>query len=106
MARFDRHIFTCVHERDEADARGCCAERGGRDVAAWFKAEGKKRDWKGRIRANRAACLDACAFGPTVVVYPDQTWYSPTSQEDVRRICEEHIEGGVPVQDLLIPGLD
>lgn len=106
MARFERHIFTCTNERDAADARGCCADRGGDDVAAWFKAEGKRRNWKGRIRANRAACLDACEFGPVVVVYPDQVWYSPSTEDDVRRICEEHIEGGSVVQDLLVPGFD
>ncbi len=105
MPRFERHIFICTNERDDADSRGCCAARGGLDVAGWFKAEGKKRDWKGRVRANRAGCLDACEFGPVVVVYPDQVWYSPTTAEDVRRICDEHIEGGVVVQDLLTPGL-
>lgn len=79
--------------------------RGGADVHGWFKAEGKARDWKGRIRVNKSGCLDQCELGPVVVVYPDGVWYSPTSAEDVQRICEEHVEGGHVVEELVTPGL-
>ncbi len=105
MSVYERHVFVCVNERDESDARGCCMSRGGGDVHAWFKAEGKARDWKGRIRVNKAGCLDQCALGPVVVVYPDGAWYSPASAEDVHRICQEHVEGGRVVEELLTPGL-
>lgn len=106
MARFERHLFICINERDDCDARGCCAATGGKDVAAWFKAEGKARNWKGRVRANKAGCLDACEFGPVVVVYPEQVWYSPRTLEDVRTICDQHIDGGEVVEELVIPGLN
>ena len=106
MARFEHHVFTCINERDEADARGCCAACGGAEIAGWFKAEGKARDWKGRIRMNKAGCLDACELGPVVVVYPEGVWYTPRTREDVRRICDEHLDGGRVVEDLLTPGLN
>ena len=106
MARFERHLFICINERDDCDARGCCATTGGKEVASWFKAEGKARNWKGRVRANKAGCLDACEFGPVVVVYPEQVWYSPRTLEDVRTICDQHIDGGVVVDELVIPVLN
>ena len=106
MARFQHHIFTCTNTPDDADARGCCAGRGGEQVAAWFKAEAKARHWKGRVRTNTAGCLDACAFGPVVVVYPEQVWYSPRTREDVAAICTQHIEGGEPVVHLMLLGLE
>ncbi len=105
MSAYQHHVFTCTNERDEADARGCCAQRGGLEVAEWFKAEGKARGWKGRIRPNKAGCLDFCEFGPVVVVYPEGVWYSPRTREDVAAICDRHLEGGEIVQELLIPGL-
>ena len=105
MSVYDHHIFVCLHQRDESDGRGCCTARGGESVHRWFKAEGKRRDWKGRIRVNRSGCLDQCALGPTVVVYPEGVWYRPETAEDVRRICEEHIEGGHVVSELTTPGL-
>ncbi len=105
MTVYEHHLFVCVHERDDSDARGCCAASGGSDLAAWFKAEGKERGWKGRIRVNKSGCLDQCALGPVVVVYPEGVWYTPRDADEVRRICDEHIEGGQVVEDLLTPGL-
>ena len=106
MPVLDRHVFVCTNERDPSDARGCCAARGGDEVASWFKEEVHARGWRGRIRANKCGCLDQCALGPTVVVYPEGTWYSPRTREDVQAICERHLANGEVVEDLLIPGLD
>jgi (2Fe-2S) ferredoxin len=103
VQRFEHHIFVCQNVRDESDARGCCMARGGGPVLEWFKAEVHGRGWKSRMRVNKAGCLDACDFGPTVVVYPEGTWYSPRTQEDVRAICDRHLARGELVKELLIP---
>jgi (2Fe-2S) ferredoxin len=105
VAVYEHHVFVCLNERDEGDARGCCSACGGKEVHAWFKAASKARNWKGRIRVNKAGCLDQCEFGPTVVVYPEGVWYSLLREEDVLRICDEHLEGGHIVDDLRTPGL-
>jgi len=52
------------------------------------------------MRANAAGCLDQCAYGPTVVVYPEQVWYGGVSVGDVGEIIEQHLLGGVPVERL------
>ena len=100
---YEHHVFICINERDGSDGRGCCAERAGAEVHAWFKQEGKARDWKGRIRVNKAGCLDQCARGVTCVVYPDNVWYGGVTVDDVDEIVESHLEGGVPVERLVIP---
>ena len=38
MAKFEKHVFICVNRREDGDARGCCAARGGEDVAAATEA--------------------------------------------------------------------
>ena len=106
MPVFEHHVFVCLHERDESDGRGCCTARGSEDIHLWFKAEAKARDWKGRIRINRSGCLDQCELGPTVVVYPEGVWYRPETEEDVLRICDEHLARGRVVDALLTPGLN
>ena len=106
MASFERHIFVCINERTAEDPRGFCAAVGGAEVAAKMKITAYERGLKRVVRVNKSGCLDQCAFGPTVVVYPGGVWYSPQTQDEVHRICEEHIEGGVVVDDLLIPGLN
>jgi (2Fe-2S) ferredoxin len=103
MARFQRHVFICINERDASDARGCCAAKGSAEVAAAFKAGLYERGLKRIVRANKAGCLDQCARGVTVVVYPDAVWYGGVTLEDVDEIIEEHILGGRPVSRLIIP---
>ena len=44
--------------------------------------------------------LGPCEQGPTVVVYPDATWYSKVTEADVATIIDEHIQGGKPVAKL------
>jgi (2Fe-2S) ferredoxin len=36
-----------------------------------------------------------------VVVYPEDVWYGQVSPEAARRILDEHLVAGVPVEDLI-----
>lgn len=101
---FQRHIFVCTNRRPDDHPKGCCAAKGSEEVRELFKEELEKRGLKGRVRANAAGCLDQCAFGITVVVYPEAVWYARVKPEDVREIVDEHIVGGRPVERLLMPG--
>lgn len=102
MARFRRHVFVCENRRPEDDPRGCCACRGSLEVRAALKAEIGRRGLKGIVRANACGCLDACAYGPSLVVYPEGVWYGHVTPADVPEIVERHLIGGDPVERLLI----
>ncbi len=102
MPHFLHHIFVCENIRPADDLRGCCAAKGSAEIQAKFKEEIKKRGLKGVIRSNKSGCLDQCAKGPTVVVYPEGIWYGGVSANDVEEIMDSHIEGGRPVKRLLI----
>ena len=106
--RFSSHIFICENLRAEGDPKGSCARKGSPAIKAAMKDEIKKRTIagdieKGTVRANQAGCLDACEFGPSVVVYPEGIWYGGVTVEDVPEIVESHIIGGKPVERLMIP---
>ena len=103
MAKFQKHVFICVNDRDKDDPKGCCASKGGKDVAAAFKELLYKRGLKRIVRPNKALCLDQCAAGVTVVVYPEATWYGRVTVADVAQIVDEHIIGGKPVERLVLP---
>jgi (2Fe-2S) ferredoxin len=98
--RFRHHVFVCENRRREDDPRGSCAARGSEAVRDAFKVELARRGLKGVVRANGAGCLDACALGPTVVVYPEGVWYGHVRPEDVPEIVERHLLGGQPVERL------
>lgn len=97
---FDRHVFVCTNRRAPGDPKGCCAERGAEEVRETFKRLLKDRGISKRIRANAAGCLDQCARGVSVVVYPEQVWYGGVTPADVAEIVEQHLVGGVPVERL------
>lgn len=97
---FQKHVFVCTNRRPDGHPKGCCATKGGEEVRAAFKAELEKRGIKGQMRANAAGCLDTCAFGISVVVYPEGVWYGGVKVEDVPTIVEEHLLGGKPVERL------
>jgi (2Fe-2S) ferredoxin len=95
-----KHVFICINQREPGNPKGDCASKGGEAVREEFKRQLHERGLKGRMRANAAGCLDQCARGVTVVVYPEQVWYGGVRREDVAEIVEQHLIGGVPVDRL------
>ena len=102
MPGFKKHIFICINERSPDDPRGCCSAKGSKQIQEHFSAEVKKRGLKGVVRANKAGCLDHCANGPSVVVYPEGVWYTVRTIEDVNEIMDRHIEKGEVVERLFM----
>jgi (2Fe-2S) ferredoxin len=103
MPSFQRHVFVCVNERPADDPKGCCKAKGGVEVRDKLKAELKARGISKLVRANNAGCLDQCAQGVTVVVYPEQVWYGHVTVDDVTEIVDKHLVGGEPVERLMLP---
>ena len=68
-----------------------------------MKALVKERGLAGRVRINAAGCLDFCATGVSIVVYPENVWYGHVTLADVDEILESHIVGGRPVERLRLP---
>jgi (2Fe-2S) ferredoxin len=102
MPRFRHHVFVCENVRPADDPRGSCGCKGSAKIREALKAELKRRGLKGAVRANGAGCLDACAHGPSIVVYPEGVWYGGVRVEDVPEIVERHLVGGQPVDRLRI----
>jgi (2Fe-2S) ferredoxin len=104
MPPYQRHVFVCTNRRPPENPKGCCAQKGSEAVLERFKEELHQRGLKGRMRANAAGCLDACAFGTSVVVYPEGVWYGGVKVEDVVEIIESHLLGDTPVERLRMKG--
>jgi (2Fe-2S) ferredoxin len=102
MQGFKKHIFVCINERAQDDPRGCCSAKGSKQIQEHFSSEVKRRGLKGIVRANKAGCLDHCARGPSVVIYPEGVWYTVRTPGDADEIMERHIEKGEVVERLLM----
>ena len=95
-----RHVFVCTNERPATDPRGCCKARGSEEVLAALKKAVKDKGLAGKVRANSSGCLDGCAQGVSLVVYPDAVWYGKVTQADVEEIVASHLVQGRPVERL------
>ena len=92
---FQKHVFFCMNQRE--DGRPCCAERGAQAAQEHAKKRIKQLDLNGpgKIRINKAACLDRCDEGPVLVVYPQGTWYTYIDQSDIDEIID--VEMKLPI---------
>ncbi len=87
------HVMIC-------GGTGCTASGSG-PVAEAFEAEIDKAGLAGEVRVVRTGCFGLCELGPIVVVYPEGTFYSRITVDDVSLIVSEHLLKGRPVAKLM-----
>ncbi|MCH7627978.1 MULTISPECIES: (2Fe-2S) ferredoxin domain-containing protein [Novosphingobium] len=92
-----RHILLCAGP----DKDKCAPRAKGEESWAFLKkrlGELKLGGAQGVLR-NKVGCLRVCVAGPIAVVYPDEVWYHSCTPEVLERVLQEHVIGGVPVED-------
>lgn len=102
MSYYRRHVFFCTNLREDGSA--CCQRFDARNLRDYMKQRSKELGiaGPGGVRVNTAGCLDRCAEGPVMVVYPEAVWYTYLDQEDLDEIIREHLQNGRIVERLQI----
>ena len=104
MSHYQYHVFFCLNQREPGERQSCnsCgADKMWAYAKERVKALGLNGD--GKVRINKAGCLERCEEGPVIVIYPEETWYSYIDQDDIDEIVNEHLLHGRIVERLLIP---
>ena len=99
--KFEKHIFICTNQRAPGEKKSC-GEACGLELIKEFKKQMKDQNLNSRMRAQKSGCLDACEYGPTVVVYPEGIYYGAVTPKDVNEIVQEHLVNNRPVERLII----
>lgn len=102
MSYYRHHVFFCLNRRE--DGAACCCDHDAEGMFDYAKRKVKSLglNGEGKVRVNRAGCLDRCAEGPVLVVYPEAVWYTYIDQEDIDEIIESHLQQGKVVERLKI----
>jgi (2Fe-2S) ferredoxin len=102
VSHYKHHVFFCLNQRD--DGRACCADHDAVAMQEYAKDRVKelRLSGPGKVRVNKAGCLDRCGKGPCIVVYPEAVWYTYANRQDIDEIIESHLAAGRVVERLKI----
>ena len=92
LGGFGRHVLLCTGPT-------CCTPEDG--MAAWevLKGQIKEKGLANTCYRTKVGCLRICCHGPTMVVYPEGTWYSGMTAERIPRFVQEHLVEDEPIEE-------
>lgn len=65
-----------------------CTSSGSQKIRDRMEAELKARGLDEEIKVVKTGCFGLCALGPVMIVYPDGTFYSRVTEDDVPEIVK------------------
>jgi (2Fe-2S) ferredoxin len=95
IGAYKRHVLLCT-------GPNCCTPEEGQ--AAWdaLKQQIKEHNLASGEQAcyrTKVGCLRICCHGPTLVVYPDGSWYHGMTAERIPHFVQKHLVEGQPIAE-------
>ena len=78
-----------------------CTSSGSMKICDKLADELKAKGLEEEVKIVKTGCFGLCALGPVMIIYPEGTFYSKVTVEDVPEIVEEHLLKGRIVDRLV-----
>jgi (2Fe-2S) ferredoxin len=98
MEPFRYHVYVCDQKKPEGAP--CCSAKGSARVIDALRREIVKQGLGDKVQVTTSGSIGLCERGPNMIVYPDATWYSGVTVDDVPEIVREHFGKGQVVERL------
>jgi len=95
IGSYQRHVFLCTGPK-------CCTPEAG--LESWEALKQALSD-KGLCAGpsacyrTKVGCLRICTEGPTMVVYPEGTWYHGMTPQRIEQFVQQHLVEGKPIEE-------
>ncbi len=87
------HVLIC-------SGTGCTSSHS-KEVIAKLAEELKNKGLDEEVKIVKTGCFGLCALGPVMIIYPEGTFYSCVTPDDIPEIVDEHLIKGRIVQRLV-----
>jgi len=100
IGSYKRHVFLCT-------GPNCCTPEVGAKAWETLKQVLKEKSLLSGPNAcyrTKVGCLRICCHGPTMLVYPEGTWYHGMTAERILHFVEQHLIEGKPIEEWIFAG--
>jgi (2Fe-2S) ferredoxin len=97
------YIFKCEQSSPPGMPKPSCVTHETQDLFNHMASSLMQKGLMGPVQPIRTSCLGRCQLGPVMIVEPGHYMYVQLTKEKIDRIIDEHIIGGNPVQEYIIP---
>ena len=81
------HVFVCVNDRK--GKQQSCADGNSVQIRLQLKTEVEKKWPPGIVRVSQSLCMGLCQYGPNVMIYPQNIWFTAVTLDDIDFIIKE-----------------
>jgi (2Fe-2S) ferredoxin len=95
IGSYQRHVLLCT-------GPNCCAPEDGLKAWETLKQQIKQHNLGSGDHAcyrTKVGCLRICCQGPTMVVYPEGTWYHGMTADKIPPFVQQHLVDDKPVEE-------
>jgi (2Fe-2S) ferredoxin len=97
------YIFKCEQSSPPGMPKPSCVNPQTQDLFQHLAQSLMQKGIIGTVQPIRTSCMNRCNVGPVMLVEPGHVMYAGLDKAKIDRIIDEHIIGGNPVEEYIIP---